>query len=1304
MVNNVDSKSIRDGPCPLLAIKVDPSEHAYVDIIVHDSRILALIDSGAAISVADSTLFTPSTLNNLQKTSMTVSGVSGAQLNVLGITNIMIAIGDKQRSIKVVIVKKMSELFIIGRDFLAENKCEISYKSMTFACDMQKVPLLKPCCGATKRLTMTVSTTEKIPPFSTKIIEGKIKHKGNLKSTYLTGLSVLVEPRQQQQNVVACITNVCQGKALVTYINNTEHPLMVYRNQVLADVSPISNNFIDAYNANHLPEGPPHFHVAATSANNQQDASDVPLLMEKLGIHKLAHLTIEQKLKAEQLITKYENIFSKNDDDIGCSNLPEHTIVIDTDIPIRAKYRPIPVAQREYAEKEIKRLMDLGIIEPTSSPYHSPAFLVKRPKGGYRLVCDFRAINKHIVRSFQPLPAIESITHSFSGCSWFSKMDMNHGYFQVKLSEQSKPITACSIPGIAMFQFTRVPLGITSAVGHFQGAIEQIMMGLKNSKCVCYLDDVASAGKTFNEMYNNLELIFEKLSEAGLKLKPQKCELFRKTMDFLGLKLSNEGISAKSDKIDAIVNMMPPKTKKSLRSFYGLASYYRRFIPGFASEAKPLTDLLKKDTKFAWGPDQEEAFQKLKTALINPPILEYPDTTKPFYLTTDASSYCIGCILSQMGDDNRLHPVAFASNTLDKTQQHWSSFQREFYALKFYCLKFRHYLIGKPFIIQTDHQALVHIHKFKDVENHKLWRWFLDLSQFDFTVEHIPGKVNASDGPSRLPRSNDNLQDLPSDCFALSDNQKKQPESSIKCYSPELIAKLQDHDHHLAMVKKWVITKKKPEKQETEHFSPDVLTYWYSFSRLSLENNVLYRSWERLSEEKADNLVCVPIQLQDEIIKECHEPPTSGHVGKPKTVQRIRSRFYWPRMEIQVSTFIDGCILCIKKAQKRIPKAPLTPFNGSFPNDLVQIDILENLPPSQGYKAILVIIDRFTMWSEAVPLTQTKTPFIAKALMDWWICRHGVMRRLHSDRGSQLHSAEIIKAVYEMLDIKKTATTAYRPMSDGASERMIRTLKNLLWAYCQENPKNWLKTLQHCMLAYRTSEHSATGYSPFFLQRGIQPRLPIDLMLDTHPNQKTYENQGVFARKLFKTLKDTYHFVDQRLQTRRDLSKTQYDKDAHVNKYKVGDWIYVWKPRPPGVKNKFFDHYFGPFKILKLHTDFTYKIDLQGKSRMYDIVHHDHLRLAPTEAVGKSVRDYLPEDIQDSAQDQGQGQEEENNPSSSDMQTPDESLDARNDSPERPIIDLTPHQQGHLPQPQAPVPPPRIRRNRRAPDFYQAGY
>ena len=1201
--------------------------------MIESRHVTCLIDTGAAYSICCEDILPEGT--SLARSSIQLKRVTGTPLKVLGSFHTSIKLGNVQKPFSLLVVPNMSHKVIIGRDFLSDTGSVIDFKQLTFSIDDHQIPLMKPL-NRSVRHSLIASTSSIIKPRTFGLVKCKIlKSSGKKRAqSFISSTGIFSPNLQVKGSVVASdgFYNAKRGSLEVLVYNDSKSDAAIYRNARVGSFDTLSEHFINNVNScfsihdrrqSNSSKANPEPSINNVEGNQKErwQGDNVHRLFKLLKLDDLQHLSAEQVSKVKSLIVEFKQIFSEGEDDIGCTNMMEQTIVLDTHVPIRAKYRSIPLAHREAAEREVKRLLDLGVIQPSESPYHSPSFLLKKPDGSFRILTDFRLLNKHVIRSYQMVPSVEMMSACWKGCKYYSKMDFIKGFYQCNLAPESRKYTATCIPGVAFFEYCKSPLGLSSSPGFFQSLVERMMMGLKGSTCVCFLDDILSGSPTFEGMLANLRLIFERILASEMLLSPKKVELFKPKLKFLGVVLSQEGVSVCNEKLDAINNMLPPKNAKGIKTFLGMTGFFRKFIKDYAKLAAPLTRLLKKDAPFLWGDEQQESWKALKHALSVAPTLLHPDVHKKFTLMTDSSSYAIGSILCQRDDKGNLHPVSFASKIITEAEQKWSIVQKELFSLKYFCEKFKNFLINQDFDVIVDNSALLHLDTFKHSDNKRLWRWFETLQNYKFTVTLSPSRDNPSDGPSRLVQNNDPLiGSLPEKAEVSVDsvdetvdkaenvNKILNEDSELVPCTHDSIKQAQRSDPTLTKVIQWVESGQRPES--SRELSPDEKTYFNSFSRLSIVDGLLHRSWESLKGNSTASLLCIPHSLQEKTINLCHTIPMSGHYAKEKTFAKLTSRFYFPKMQQKVALYIDNCEPCLKKARnQKTLKAPLQPFVASYPNDVLQIDIIESLPSNNGYHAILTMIDRFTRYAEAVPLRCTKVETIARVILNQYISRHGIPTAIHSDRGGQLHTADLIQAVYKLMGIEKTATTAYRPQSNGGCERFNGTLKGLLWAYCQANPKNWLNCLDQVLFAYRTSVHSATGYSPFFLRYGIHPRLPVDILTGTQPPCIENKSQRQHAHDLYYKLHDVYAFVREHLKTKQASMKRQFDRSAHSIEYKPNDWVYVWKPAPAECDfRKFYDHYRGPFKIVKKITEYTYKIALGGDK--FDVVHMEKLRLA----------------------------------------------------------------------------------------------
>ena len=1076
-----------------------------------------LVDSGASISICSKEIL--GSKYHLDTSNLTnVRGVSGNYLNVLGTTEVHCKIGDISFTFNVTVVEEMADsVFIIGRDILEPHKCIINYRDLTLQIGKNRFPLLKAYHGKRlkKPISVHYSNNHKIPPFSASIVTCHLRHKRRKNKKLVLTTSGVLEPNHNlsQENCIPNgMLNTDRGSTHIQIYNNSSEPFHIDKNKKVGslvtfhaselntlndnkyemscnkvtkqspiclnvedDITKIVNKITSVCNdAIYVGGTEPTDKNAVNLVDNQPAAlsekkfvrwKNVTQLHDVLGIDKLDTLSASEIAKVKNLIAEFRDIFAENDDDMATTDLAEQKIVLKDKSPVRCKYYNVPLALKDKAEQEVKRLMDLRIIEPSSSTWHSPSFVMLKPDGSIRLLTDFRELNSKIQRTYAPVPALQDLVALWKGCTLYTTLDFQKGFFQTPLAEKSRKYTATSLPGIAFFQYLKSPMGLSSSPGFFQSVVEKLLMGLKQSRCVAFLDDILSGSQDFVQHLNALRAIFERIKESKMLLKAEKCKLFRESLKYLGHILSEQGIATCPEKIESIKNMAPPKNAKGVKSFLGLSGFYRRFIKDYAKIVEPLTRMTKKDVTFNWNKEAEQAWATIKEKLISDPILAHPDLTKGYHLIFDASSYAIGGILCQKGEDGQLHPVSYGSSILSESQRKWSTVQKKLYSLVYFSEKFENYLINNKFHAITDNKALLHLDTFKNAKNDRLWRWFEILQKFEFTISYSPSKQNPSDALSRLPKTNDKLIDTLPQCAetnrhnphrniaaiskvdtlaaqgcepSVKDDSEK-PENISKFpvvkYANDTIEKAQESDPTLKIVKSWVACGSKP--STSSGLDPNLKTYYRSFDRLKIDENVLVRSWEQNTSENPTWLACIPDSMQEELIGNCHDPPESGHLGAQKTLQRIRTAFYFPKMDLKTKLHVAACHACIKKRRsyKKL-KAPITPFTGTYPGEIVFMDLMEALPVVNGYKSILIIIDSFTKWTECIPLQSTQAEYVARAILNTWISRQGVMDRLHTDKGANVDSAVILKALYKMLGISKSANFAYRPQTDGMAERI----------------------------------------------------------------------------------------------------------------------------------------------------------------------------------------------------------------------------------------------------------------------------
>ena len=437
--------------------------------------------------------------------------------------------------------------------------------------------------------------------------------------------------------------------------------------------------------------------------------------MSKLDLSGIKDWKPEEQKEAKDLILEYGSLFALKDIDLGRTDKVKHTIKLHDYTPFKERYRCIPPHKYEEVKQHLKEMLEIGAISKSKSPCASVVVLVRKKDGSLRFCIDLRKLNARTVKDAYSLPRIEETLDCLNGAQWFTSLDLKSGYWQVELDEESKALTAFTVGPLGFFQCEHMPFGLTNAPATFQRLMESCLGDMHLKWVIIYLDDIIIFSTTPKEHIQRLRGVFQKLHEAGLKLKPKKCEFFKTIISYLGHIVSRDGIECDPKKVEAIRNWKRPITVHDVRFFLGFTNYYRRVIHKYARMANPLNKLISganatKKQKVEWDERCEEAFIALKEQCCNPPILAYADYGKPFKLHTDASGLGLGVILYQTQEDGTDRVIAYASRTLSKSEKNYPAYKLEFLALKWsVCDRFHEYLYRGKFEVFTDYPSNPHI-------------------------------------------------------------------------------------------------------------------------------------------------------------------------------------------------------------------------------------------------------------------------------------------------------------------------------------------------------------------------------------------------------------------------------------------------------------------------------------------------------------------------------------------------------------------------------------------------------------------
>lgn len=889
---------------------------------------------------------------------------------------------------------------------------------------------------------------------------------------------------------------------------------------------------------------------------NRRRAKDnyVPELweFEKFLDEKLGHLQGKDRRLMIAVLRKYKHLFYvEGSPEIGCASEVKHSINTGDALPVKKNPYRIPHALKSVVEEQINDMLDKKIIEPSTSPWASPIVLVpKKSQDGtvkHRLCIDYRGLNAVTKSDAYPLPNIVETLDSLGKCKVFSVLDLASGYLQIPIDEKDKEKTAFTCH-MGHYQYNRMPFGLQNAPSTFMRCIDFLLMGLKGTICLAYLDDILIMSEDIATHVKNLEKVFVKLQEINFKIQPSKCTFATDQVEYLGHIVSREGVKPDPQKIKAIRDYPQPRSVRDIRSFVGLASYYRRHIPNFAAIAKPLTMLTRKDVEFKWGTSQEEAFRELKAKLSTEPLLSYPDFSLPFIVTTDASQEAVGAVLSQKinGEEK---PVAYCSRQLNAAERNYSCTERELLAVIFATKQFRCYLYGRKFTLHTDHAALRWLLNLKDPSS-RLTRWSLRLAEFDYEVIHKPGK--------KLPHAD-----------ALSRHVGIVTSDSEFNLTEELIL--------------------------SEQLADDQLIRLIEFDDFHKDNNGLL-----CRHSPAHGIqVVIPRSLIATVIKHYHDNTFMAHQGTKRTIAAIKLKYWWPTMSSDIQEYIGSCDKCAKRKIGKSQRAPLGDAVAADDfMDTVSLDIVGPLPTTEsGNKYLLTFVDHFTRFCEAIPIPDQSAETVAKEFVTKIIAQWGTPNRLLTDQGTQFTS-KLFSETCRLLMIKKIQTTSYHPQSNGVCERMHKLLVDMLSHYVHKDGKNWDKFVPYAIMAYRATPHTVTTFSPYYLVFGRHMKLPIeDRFIQVKRNlgrkQNSYDSYEAHVKLLADRIRVASQVVRQQSKRGHEQSKAHYDKRAREREFNAGDIVYLYDPVASRSKaKKFAYHWTGPFEIIEKLSNLVYTVKI----------------------------------------------------------------------------------------------------------------
>ena len=965
-----------------------------------------------------------------------------------------------------------------------------------------------------------------------------------------------------------------------------------------------------------------------------------------LPIWESAHsdLSPEGRDKLKDLLCSHADIFATSKYDLGSFEALHHKIDTGDSDPIKLGLRRTPVHYMHEEDKILEELLASGVIEPSYSSWAAAPVLVRKKSGEFRYCIDYRSLNKVTRKDVYPLPLMSECIDALDGNLWFSKLDANSAYWQVPLDPSTKQKTAFRTR-LGLFEFNRLPFGLCNAPSTFARVMELTLKGMHWKSVLVFIDDICVLGRSEQDHLNNLREVFSRFRQYGLKLKPSKCLLFQKEVEFLGRLVRTDGVTLTDHSISTIMEWKTPSSVKEVQQFIGLANYHRSFFKNFSLVAEPLNKLLKSKAKdFVWGAEQEESFLKLKQGLTSPPVLTIPNATGQFILDCDASNVAIGGQLLQVQNDIE-RVVAYASFALSKHERRYCTTRKELLAVVRFTRHFRHYLLGREFKIRTDHNSLKWLTNFRHPQG-QLARWLEELSAYSMTIEYRPGRLHTNaDALSRRPhpevcshisdfkhsdlpckgckicrRSDmradfdenvDNVTNLvPSNALSLNKLEETsygldvvipvvQAVTPASLWDNDRIVDAQAQDPQLKFLHAWLHDHQQPADAELLLSGKAEKFYWINREIFFLEDGIIYRSQE---EETSKDLLVVPTSMKSDVLKLCHDIPTAGHQGIARTKERVKCTYFWYGMSTDIKKYVSGCTSCNQnKSGNRKKRYPLTQYHAGVPMEKVHIDFMGPLPKTpRGNEHILVIIDQFTKWVEAIPLPSQDAETTAKAAVNEFFTRFGFPLQLVSDQGRNFMST-LFREVCKLLHIHQARTTAYRPSANGQAERTNRTLISALRSFVNDQQNDWDDVLPLITSAIRSSKNRNTGFTPNKLMLGREIVSPADLVIPGLKADAAVPDD--YVQKLQENLQNAHETARKVLQGELLREKRDYDVKAHTDILQRGDAVYFIDKVQ---SNKFKPCWLGPGLVLSVLTPYLYVVRI--KNRETKVLNHDMLK------------------------------------------------------------------------------------------------
>ncbi|KAJ5290754.1 gag/polymerase/env polyprotein [Penicillium angulare] len=877
----------------------------------------------------------------------------------------------------------------------------------------------------------------------------------------------------------------------------------------------------------------------------------------------------------------YADVFSKKASDA----IPPYRKGVDCEIRLEGEgfdpgYCPLYKMSREELEFSRQYIYDnigKGFLIPSTAPFASPILIARKPDGGLRFCVDYRKLNAITKKDGYPLPLIDELMQRVAGARYFTKLDIRQGFHRIRMADGSQDLTSFR-SRYGQFKYTVMPFGVTNGPATFQRYINNVLADCLDVFATVYVDDILIYSETLEEHIQHVRHVLERLRGAGLQAALHKCEFHVEETKFLGFIVGVDGVRADPDKVAVIKDWETPTTVRRVLSFLGFCNFYRRFVADYSKIARPLHHLTCKGTPWSWTSDCQEAFDTLKAAMVDAPILRHYDVSLPTRIETDASDGVIGGVLSQLQKDDFWHPVAFFSKAMQAAERNYEIHDKELLAIIRALQEWRPELQGVGFDVFSDHQALQWFATKKRLNVRQI-HWMQDIAGYQFTIQYRPGKANVlADVLSRK----ETLLGAPEEQVVLPPRFWTKPVlSPVYTNVVDRVLASNRADESLQGLRDRAMSAEPGD--------------W------SLSEGLLLSNGKMVVPDEGD--------LRARLLDEIHRQPGLAHPGMEKMKLLLSRQYHWPGWSKDVERYCDNCTTC-KRTKPWTDRTPglLNPLPiPERPWQSISVDFCALPKDKAGYDEVMVVVDRFSKRTVSIPCHRDiDARSTARLFCDHILRWSGLPDSVISDRGPQF-VADFWEEFCRILGIKRKLSTAHHPQTDGQTEVANRYMEQRLRPYVNYHQDNWSDLLWLVDFAVANIPSATTGHSPFFIERGYEAPLSFDW---TSPEKDSPEKEA--GRGAVRDLKSVWEEVRHSISEAQSRQKSYADRSRRPVDFDVDDMVFLSTKhlRLERPSRKLSEKALGPFRITEKVGN-SYRLDLPAELQsVHDVFSPDKLRLA----------------------------------------------------------------------------------------------